>query len=273
MSKKLDAILACLDVIQKTYPEDTCIAVFDKEKIIAQLQGEKIKMPKSVGTRIADELQGSVTAKALQTGERIQEERDASLFGVPYVSTAVPVYEEGELVGCVSALTSQERLDVLRNGAAELSAVLEQMSATTDEIAQSSNHLSENIQELAGVAVSVASDIQQIYKVLDFVRNVATQSHLLGLNAAIEAARAGEAGRGFSVVAEEIRKMAEQSKKAVQDIQQQLDHVVNAVDRINQSIQSMSGMTQEHAANIEELNSAFAHIAATAEKLANAATN
>ncbi|MCL6625851.1 methyl-accepting chemotaxis protein [Alicyclobacillus shizuokensis] len=271
MSAKLDAIVACLDVIRQTYPEDASLIVFDTEKVVTQIPGEHIKPEFDVGTPIT-EMENTVTAKAMRLGQTLCEERDAIMVtGVPYVATAVPIFEDGQVVGCVTALVSQGRLAALRDGASELSALVQEMSANADEIAQASARMAEFVQGMAAHAGTVSENIDKIHSVLDFVKSVATQSHMLGLNAAIEAARAGEAGRGFSVVAGEIRKMAEQSKQAVQDIQQQLEVVLEAVSRMDEAIRTMSGATQEHNANIEELNSEFAHVAATAEKLAKAA--
>ncbi|MCL6637928.1 MAG: hypothetical protein K6T26_08265 [Alicyclobacillus sp.] len=259
-----------MDVFQATYPEDTYLSLFDTEQMVGQRQGEKIRMPHAVGTRLA-ELQGSVTAEALRTRQRVQGERDASLFGVPYISTAVPIVEDGQIIGCLSALTSNERVEMLRSGAAELSALVQEMSATTDEIAGSSNGMADKLQQLADESAAAQQDLQKIYAVLDFVQQIAAQSHLLGLNAALEAARAGDAGRGFAVVAEEIRKMAEHSKQAVRNIKGQLDSMVSMVQKMHAAVTDLRTQTRQHAQQIQQLNEAFAHIAVTAERLAGAA--
>jgi len=96
---------------------------------------------------------------------------------------------------------------------------------------------------------------KQTAQILEFIKNIAAQTNLLGLNAAIEAARAGEHGRGFAVVAEEVRKLAEQSQEAVKQIQSTLGEVPQAVFEINKSIQIAGAISQEQAATTQEISS------------------
>ncbi|HHY28504.1 MAG TPA: methyl-accepting chemotaxis protein [Desulfitobacterium dehalogenans] len=84
-------------------------------------------------------------------------------------------------------------------------------------------------------AIIEAKVVSQINLLTDAIMQITEQTNLLALNAAIEAARAGEAGRGFSVVSEEIRKLAEQSKGAVMQIQEVTTKVTSAVDNLSQS--------------------------------------
>lgn len=272
MFRKLEAMLEVMDVYQAAFPDDTYIAVFDTEKMIGQLQGEKIRIPNPVGTLIAERMKGTVTEKALRAGHRLQAEQDESRFGFPYISTGVPIFENGMLVGCLGAVTSNQRIGELRTAAAELSAVVEEMSATTDEVTQSSNAVVTRLEDLSVESTKVSDVIHKAHSILDFVQQIATQSNLLGLNAAIEAARAGEAGRGFSVVADEIRKMADNSKEAVDGIKELLGVILGAVERMNESVQQVSVNTKEHAASMQELNATLSHIATTAEKLTIAAS-
>lgn len=268
MSKKLQELIDNLEVIQKTYPEDACLIVADQNHILAYLPGEQFDLKIELGASL-ERYKGSVTEKTLKTGRPMQEERGAELLGIGYIATASPVLEDGKVVGALTALVSTGKIGIMRTGAVELSATVEEMSATTEQITHASSDTATRLQSLLNVSNEMMEDIKNIQSVLAFVQDISSQSHMLGLNAAIEAARAGEHGRGFSVVANEIRKMAEQSKQAASNIRDQLQHIQKTIERINGTIVETAAFTQQHAASMDELNKAFEHIASTADKLAS----
>lgn len=113
-----------------------------------------------------------------------------------------------------------------------------------------SGELSEEISKASEVINQLAKDSQNMNKILDVINGIAEQTNLLALNAAIEAARAGEQGRGFAVVADEVRSLASRTALSTTEIRGLLDRLITAA---NQSVNSM-GLARGKADNNESIS-------------------
>jgi len=114
-----------------------------------------------------------------------------------------------------------------------------------DETIENIQINAQNENELAAKLQQLSQDAEQVKSVLTVIREIADQTNLLALNAAIEAARAGEHGRGFAVVADEVRKLAERTQKSLSEI----DATINVI------VQAINGASEDMAKNIESVNS------------------
>lgn len=130
-------------------------------------------------------------------------------------------------------------LDTIREVAGEISRSVEQTVAAIEKIYAGSEELNAANTAMAGAVATTETRVQDTNQMLDFILDVADQTSLLGLNAKIVAAQAGNHGRGFGVVAEEIRKLARHSSSSADRITEILEQIQTGIAEVN----AISGKT------------------------------
>ncbi len=144
----------------------------------------------------------------------------------------------------VSAVADKSQSGAER--AASISQKAGQMLETSTKSQEKTKMMIVNTSTEVKGAIERAKAVEQINALADSIKQITDQTNLLALNAAIEAARAGEAGRGFSVVAEEIRNLAEESKTAVSKIQETTVGILSSVEDLSQSASGMLSFMEDH---------------------------
>ncbi|PAB58162.1 hypothetical protein CCE28_16950 [Anaeromicrobium sediminis] len=123
--------------------------------------------------------------------------------------------------------------------------------------------------EINEVIVNANESAEKIYQASQMIKNIAEQTNLLALNAAIEAARAGESGRGFSVVADEIRKLAEQSDEFTEEISNIINDLKDKTENAVTTMKQMAIIVNEQTESVKKTENKFEGIAEAIEKTKN----
>ncbi len=129
--------------------------------------------------------------------------------------------------------------------------------------------LSQGIDQASTVIANVETDCENVSSVLDVIQSIADQTNLLALNAAIEAARAGEQGRGFAVVADEVRTLASRTQASTQEIQSMIEHLQRGSREAVKAMSSSQTQAKEAVEVIEKTGNVLDQIANMVQDISN----
>uniref|UniRef100_UPI003F5465C1 methyl-accepting chemotaxis protein n=1 Tax=Rossellomorea sedimentorum TaxID=3115294 RepID=UPI003F5465C1 len=135
------------------------------------------------------------------------------------------------------------------------------------ETVKQMNHVQESVSATSRLINELGSKSGDIGKIVEVITQLADQTNLLALNAAIEAARAGEQGKGFAVVADEVRKLAEQSGKAASDIQKLIEEIQKETNNAVNSMQAGEAVVGKGITMVNDTGNSFEDIAADIQNI------
>ena len=184
-----------------------------------------VKMGSIENSSISHEL--SVTS--LEVGKNVEK----SVFIIDDVTEkATDII--GEIMNSIDDAKKSKEEIIQANG------ILNEVRSEIVELTKKVQLSAQNESELALSIEALSKDTEQVKSILDVISDIADQTNLLALNAAIEAARAGEHGRGFAVVADEVRKLAERTQKSLTEIQTTISVIVQGTSTASEQMNSSS---------------------------------
>lgn len=238
----------------------------DHEKFIMKIDPENKVTFAKPGVHFA---KGGPADYIMQSGKHIAMELGAEVYGVPLRVATIPIFDDdsGQAIGTFGIVNTRDLVEDMKKISTSFLTGLTEISSAVEETAASASNVNESERQLNKDIEEIGTTSAEIVKILDAIKTIADQTKMLGLNAAIEAARAGDAGRGFGVVAEEIRKLSESSKQTAEQIRD-LTRIINEKITITlNNSEATLRASEEQAAASQEISASVEELLAISDKL------
>ncbi len=253
----LEKFIHVMPLLSGIFSADIGVAVTDREKYLLYKPGRTLDLKISPGTPLKP---GTAVVRAMAENRRIVVRGDKATFGIPYIANAAPILDSaGNVVGGAVIIESVEQQDQLTLMAQKLADTTSTLASTSEEISAQTQEISALSRTMSAAAGESQGRLQDTDQVVGLIKAIAGQTNMLGLNAAIEAARVGEQGRGFGVVADEIRKLATSTSDSIKKIEstlqtiredsrknyEQTRRIDEVMPQVAQAITQVAGAVQE----------------------------
>lgn len=270
MEKVFERMIYASPIISELFEGNAAINICDKKQCLYALDGKNLKAPMYIGQVIDNDImdRNGINENIYVKKRSFSSIYDKETYGLSFKAITTPVINEArEVVGWIGVSVNTEQYEEIMVATEELKNSLKETKSTASEITNGVVNLSEKLNFLAENTENTEILISEGTEALKLVENISRQSNLLGLNAAIEASRAGEYGKGFSVVASEMRKLAVNSAESSKKIAYALTEMSNAIKAITKTISELGQISTNQAASLEELSATVEEISLNSEVL------
>ena len=236
---------------------DNIVASKDFSQSISHNGGDEITAIKIAANHTIQAAYEAIekASHALNEAERHADESAIQLEKNRLTLSLTELLSEGAISGVAAIqdgmVSNMEALDCINDKNVQTETVVGEVKDSTAEMGDSLNNISQKVHESRENSDQLNNSVNEITNVISLIKDISDQTNLLALNAAIEAARAGEHGRGFAVVADEVRKLAERTQKATSEVEVN----INLLKQNSSAMQEFSDqMGSEIGISLEKLD-------------------
>lgn len=269
-NEALNVVYKLIPYINILFNNDISIGLLDREKCLYYKPGKDLDLHISEG----DNTTLPQVLEVIKTGKEKVEIVPEHILGVAFKSCVFPIRDNNDYIAGVIILSFSLAKHNTMTG------IVESLVESISQISQGINEVTIGVQDLASMnadvfkqtteANSKAKDSNQI---VGIIQGISSQTNLLGLNASIEAARAGEYGKGFSVVAKEIRKLSNTSKESIDKIDTIIKDISVSIESINENLSKTNEVSQNQSAALQQISASLEQLNSTSKILEDLAEN
>ncbi|MPW24375.1 chemotaxis protein [Alkalibaculum sp. M08DMB] len=266
---QMKAFEKLVGVMSELLQEELDIAVYltDTEKCITYYPSESIDAGVRKGDIIREE---EPIYDVIHNKSIINNIVPKEVFGFAFQGIGKPILDdEGNVIGALALARSIEKDIQIAEASEDLFSVLEEISASIQEISSKALNLTNYLSNIVQLSEETNNTIGKAGSIIEGITAISSQSNLLALNAAIEGARAGEEGKGFSVVAAEMRKLSNLSNESAQEVSKMLNGMKKSIENISKEISTISEDSKTQVETTSQISIAIEEVTKSSEKLVN----
>ncbi len=259
MENVFESLIKATPIIKQIIEEDCAIVIKDNEKFLFVEEGKNIKIPVKAGMPAMD----------TPATEKVKSEKkpDYSVWFVKEYETytkhsTIPIFDENKkIIGMYSFVRDATEEEKNKVTSEELINEISDVETAIKTITESAEEISKKLNEIIKISSKSYEDIEKSNEALKLIDTTTRKTNILGINANIESARAGELGRGFSVVAKEMMKLASQSGTMSKEIEDSLmrmksnvEATLDAMNNFQEIVEAQEESTKDIAIAMEKIS-------------------
>lgn len=266
MDNNLERIIDFVPIIKQLIGEEYSLTITNQEECLYSADGKNVKSPFKIGKLNEIEMTGIKTL--IKNKKKLDKILTKEIDGIDLRVTAVPLIDkEGNVIGSIGISKSIEKKANIKKTSLRLVKSLDEINKMVNDFAYDTLVLSSKFNRMIKETKEGKENVEKGNEALGLIRNIARQSNILGINASIEAARAGEYGKGFSVVAKEMRKLAQLSDEISKKVSETLSSIDKGMDFAIESSSYIGEIASGQAETIEKISASIEKIALDSKAL------